>query len=290
MDLGQLQASGLAVWLEPCRNSLTVGPGSNRRTTAIRGSTPLLRRCSRVGMKPCIEGDELVYGQLLRAAGGLGVGGEQGSVVEIAEVVADGLALLAEAAADELEKRGNSAAGQASAGGWGSGAPTAESTLGGGRKRRRARRTAAPAWPRGALDGQKTVVARARLSGEPVGNFALHHEDVPGAARGRGRASCAGWRSDVVGQVAGDDGGAPLRQVGGRTSAWRTSGSPRRETFRRDSGQTAVGFDGDDAVGAGHEVARQRATAGADLDHQGLAVRASRVGDALKNRAILRKC
>jgi hypothetical protein len=55
------------------------------------------------------------------------------------------------------------------------------------------------------------------------------------------------------------------------------------------SGQTAVGFNGDDALGAGQEVTRQRAAAGADLDYQGLADGTRRFRDALKYRANFEK-
>jgi hypothetical protein len=57
------------------------------------------------------------------------------------------------------------------------------------------------------------------------------------------------------------------------------------ELFGEIGGQGAVGFDGDDALGAGQKEARQGAPAGADLDYQGLAGGAGLFGDALKNRA-----
>jgi hypothetical protein len=92
-------------------------------------------------------------------------------------------------------------------------------------------------------------------------------------------------RSDVVGQIASDDGRSPLSEVGRQDVGMhypqtRLTG----EALKQLRYQFGVYLDCDYPFGAFEEVAGKRAPAGADLNDERCALQASRLRDAREDR------
>lgn len=133
------------------------------------------------------------------------------------------------------------------------------------------------------MDGEEAVVPAAGGGGEALGDFALNHQHGPfeGAAQPQEPGDHRG--SDVVGEVSGDDGGPPLAQVDlkhvGRQDL-QVRG--RGEAWFKLRGQGAVELDGDEAAGAGEQETGKGALSRADLNDQGFDFRTGGGGDSLQ--------
>lgn len=133
------------------------------------------------------------------------------------------------------------------------------------------------------LNGEIAVVAGARGGGDAVGDFELDEED---GALERG-ADREGFfddgRGDVIGQVAGEGGGAPGGEIGFEDVPFDDfEARVGTEAGAKVLGEDGVDLDGDDARGMGEKVGGEGAAAGADFDDGGGVGFAGGGGDALE--------
>ncbi len=129
------------------------------------------------------------------------------------------------------------------------------------------------------LDGQEAVVARAGEGGEAVRHFLLDEED--GADEIEAEDFFHYGRGDVVGEIAGDYGAAPLGEVGREDVA--VDELERGEAGAQVAGEIGIEFDGYEAIGAGKEFLGEGAAARADFNDQGFMGGRRGRGDALED-------
>jgi len=132
----------------------------------------------------------------------------------------------------------------------------------------------------GDFDGEKSVVAASGRGYEALGHFLLDQEH--GSRRPEPGGLSQNGRSDIVRQIAGDRDAPPLGQVGSEhvglddLQAWFTC-----ESAAEVAGQVGIQFDRDDAGCTFEQAGGEGAPAGANLDDGAPRIRARRHRDAL---------
>ena len=219
-------------------------------------------------------------GELLGALGGFRQRADPFLRIGCEEVVAQGLAFLAEAEAGEGEEgfvivHLGSAGQEADDGGIDLG----RRAEGGARDRKEDGDFGGELG----LDGEIAVVAGTGFGGETVGDFELNEEDGALEQRAEGERLFDDGRGDVVGQVAGDGDGAPGGEIGLENVLFDDfEARIATEAGAEVLGEDGVDLDGDDAGGVSEKMDGEGATARANFYDRGRIGGTSGGGDALE--------